>query len=371
MRSKLLAVLISESDAPLGLASSTMAEKVRRAQKQFAARDPSFQPKEPHQGDIDRAARAVSTAEKLHKISGAFPASPQALKVSVKSKEAAESARRAMLKSSSDEERAKAREIFKKATAVRGHWTQRLIKDAHQLNAMSGRQPAYVTRPHDSKLWHDPRHYRVTPIKPKPESGRHVVYMVSSMELSRKPLLVEAFGGTSFDPVERWQSPTSRVVKMSSSESQRLAAARKAAESHKSIVDKQKQDIVRREEIQKKWKEKLKYDLGSGFERPGFTRPGATTKDMPSRKPSSENVLGSGSSSSSRTLKVISEIVTTIAVGPSPHIRPDLIGKTIAGGEPINGVTSTANIGLRSSPTGFAVFAHRALAAKRTKRKKK
>ena len=59
------------------------------------------------------------------------------------------------------------------------------------------------------------------------------------------------------------------------------------------------------------------------------------------------------------------EVVTAVAVGPSPHVRPDLIGKTIAGGNPVKGATTTANVGLRSHPSGFAVL------VRRRKKKKK
>ncbi len=45
-----------------------------------------------------------------------------------------------------------------------------------------------------------------------------------------------------------------------------------------------------------------------------------------------------------------------IAVGPSPHMRTDLIGTTIAGGTGPGGATTTANVGLRSKPSGFANY---------------
>lgn len=64
------------------------------------------------------------------------------------------------------------------------------------------------------------------------------------------------------------------------------------------------------------------------------------------------------------------EFVAALAVGPSPHVRPDLIGRTIAGGKKVKGATTTADVGLRSSPTGFAVGAHKALSHKRKKKKK-
>lgn len=75
---------------------------------------------------------------------------------------------------------------------------------------------------------------------------------------------------------------------------------------------------------------------------------------------------------------LISEVVSALAVGPSPHVRPDLIGRTIAGGKGPSGATTTANIGLRSSPSGFAVGAHKAMVppgrykkAKKGKKRKK
>jgi len=65
------------------------------------------------------------------------------------------------------------------------------------------------------------------------------------------------------------------------------------------------------------------------------------------------------------------ELVSAISVGPSPHVRPDLIGRTIAGGKKVKGATTTADVGLRSSPSGFAVGAHRALGHKHKKKSKR
>lgn len=72
---------------------------------------------------------------------------------------------------------------------------------------------------------------------------------------------------------------------------------------------------------------------------------------------------------------LILEVVSALSVGPSPIRRPDLIGRTIAGGPKIRGATSTADVGLRSSPTGFAVKAHKSIVpagrySKSKKRKK-
>lgn len=47
--------------------------------------------------------------------------------------------------------------------------------------------------------------------------------------------------------------------------------------------------------------------------------------------------------------------------GPSPNVRPDLIGKSISGGLPVAGATTTANLGLRSSPTGYGFFGKKTL----------
>lgn len=60
-----------------------------------------------------------------------------------------------------------------------------------------------------------------------------------------------------------------------------------------------------------------------------------------------------------------------IAVAPSPHVRADLIGKTIAGGNAVDGATTTANVGLRSGPTGFANYGNVRRKKKKKKKKKK
>lgn len=68
---------------------------------------------------------------------------------------------------------------------------------------------------------------------------------------------------------------------------------------------------------------------------------------------------------------LLSEFVSAGNVGPNPFMRPDLIGKTIAGGFPIKGATTTANLGLRSSPSGFPVFPVRILSDGKKKKKSK
>ena len=58
-----------------------------------------------------------------------------------------------------------------------------------------------------------------------------------------------------------------------------------------------------------------------------------------------------------------------IAVGPSPHVRPDLIGKRISGAPSSKSATDTGNVGLRSSPSGFANYGN--IRKKRKGRKKR
>lgn len=59
-----------------------------------------------------------------------------------------------------------------------------------------------------------------------------------------------------------------------------------------------------------------------------------------------------------------------IAAAPSPHVRPDLIGRTIAGGRRVKGATTTADIGLRSNPSGFANYGNIRREKKKRKRKR-
>lgn len=69
-----------------------------------------------------------------------------------------------------------------------------------------------------------------------------------------------------------------------------------------------------------------------------------------------------------RRSPLILEFVGAIAVGPSPHVSPGLIGKRISGAP--SSAMDTGKVGLRSGPSGFANYGNVRKEKKKKKKKK-
>lgn len=125
------------------------------------------------------------------------------------------------------------------------------------------------------------------------------------------------------------------------------------------------------------WESHVIHGLRQGRETPAISHPTLPGDLEGPRESQKTQRLRRESVAGLNRSPLLIEVVAALSVGPSPHVRPDLIGKTIAGGEPVRGATTTANVGLRSSPSGFAVGAHKAIAPpgrhgkKHKKRRKK
>ena len=261
------------------------------------------------------------------------------------------------------------------------HPVERLVKALpHYKKSLqptsSGEHPkVYLTRPKDRQHHLNPNKYSFTTSKPD-EHDPHEVYQTASVRIGRSPLLVEMMtpvenrrlkSAVATGNIRRAQALTKAIRKRENTEYPR----KRKFTPDPTLVD------LRKSQQDKQDREKAASGIAAEMRRKAIERRAALAKrgltpfSGAQKRSQDRPALTVASIENLDRTPLIAEVVVAVAVAPSPHVRPDLIDRTIVGGKSVRGATTTANSGLRSKPSGFAVNAHKAIPPGRYKKKKK